>query len=230
MSQDIVQQIALIPLFDGLAKTHVEALLAIVVERRFGQGEMIFFEGDEGTGFYVIISGRVKIFKTSPDGKEQIIHIFGSYEPFAEAPIFAGRQFPANAQALEPTYALFFPRHGFVELIKNDPSLAMNMLAVLSGRLRKLTVMVEELSLKEAPARVASYLLYLSDKENAADQLTLDIGKGQLASLIGTSAETLSRIFQKMTQKRLITIDGPRIAILKRQTLQQLADSETRLI
>ena len=135
----ISENIAAIPLFEGLSHKQYDELAAIAVEHSYKRGETIFSEGDEGIGFYVLISGKVKIFKLSSEGKEQILHVFGPGEPFGEAPVFAGQQFPAYAETLEKSRIFFFPRDAFIVLIKEDPSLALNMLAILSRRLRKFT-------------------------------------------------------------------------------------------
>jgi CRP-like cAMP-binding protein len=102
---------------------------------------------------------------TSAEGKEQILHIYGPGHPIGEVPVFSGSRFPANAMAIEKSRMLFFPRRDFVDLISAHPSLALNMLAVLSLRLRQFTVQIENLSLKEVPARLASYLIFLSEKQ-----------------------------------------------------------------
>ena len=189
-----IDQIGEIPLFSGLSEEQLQELAMIVLEQAFRRGQTIFLEGDEGSGFYVVNTGKVKIFKLSPDGKEQILHIFGPGEPFAEVPVFAGQRFPANAEALEDSRLFFFPRAGFLDLIQRHPSLALNMLAVLSRRLRQLAGLVEDLSLKEVPARLAAYILYQSDRQQGVPEFELEIAKGQLASLLGTIPETLSRI------------------------------------
>jgi CRP-like cAMP-binding protein len=224
-----ISQIAAIPLFSGLAEEQVQELAAIVLEQTFGRGQTIFMEGDEGSGFYVVKTGKVKIFKLSPDGKEQILHIFGPGEPFAEVPVFAGQRFPANAEALEESRLFFFPRAGFLDLIRRHPSLALNMLAVLSRRLRQLAGLVEDLSLKEVPARLAAYILYQSERQQGVPEFELDIAKGQLASLLGTIPETLSRILAKMVKEGFIESTGPRIKILDKAGLQELAAGVRRL-
>jgi len=227
---DIVKQISAIPLFQGLAAEHYKHLSSIVVEKHCRRGQVIFSEGDEGDGFYVVASGRVKVFKLSHEGKEQILHILGSGEPFGEVPVFAGEHFPAHAEALEETRVLFFPRLAFVELIKKNPSLALNMLAMLSRRLRRFSSLIEDLSLKEVPGRLSAYLLYLSETKSQSINLTLDISKAQLASLLGTIPETLSRILARMSSEELIESDGQRsIKIVDRQGLEELASGERRL-
>ncbi|OQX21299.1 MAG: transcriptional regulator [Desulfobacteraceae bacterium IS3] len=210
------------PLFNGLPDDQIREIVRIAVERCFKKNEMIFSEGDEGNGFYIVAEGRVKIFKVSTEGKEQIFHIFDAGEPFGEVPVFSGQSFPANAQALAESRLLFFPRTAFVSLITGNPSLALNMLAVLAMRLRQFTVQIEHLSLKEVPGRVAAYLLYLAD-EQQTDHLTLRISKGQLASLLGTIPETLSRTFSKMTDLNLIEVNGPGIRLINREEIEELA-------
>jgi len=207
-------------LFDGLPADQVEALAEIAVIKNYEKGQNIFFEGDLGIGFYVVGRGKVKISKISFAGKEHILHIFGGGEPFGEVPVFNGSPFPATAEALMKTNTLFFPRDKFVLLVEANPSLALNMLAVLSFRLRKFATQIENLSLKEVPARLASYLIYLSEEQGNDKFVELDISKGQLASLLGTIPETLSRIFSKMNDEGLIQVNGKRIALLDPEGLQ----------
>lgn len=195
-------------LFSGLPAEQLDKVTAIAQERSFGRGESIFFEGDPGEGFYMVAEGQVKIFKMSLDGKEQILHIFGPGEPFGEVPVFHGQPFPANALSLSKTRLLFFPRRQFVELVTANPSLALNLLAMLSLRLRRFAAQIESLSLKEVPGRLAAYLVYLAEEQGSTKQVTLDIPKGQLASLLGTIPETLSRIFARMTEEGLIRVEG----------------------
>ena len=226
---NIVKQIAAIPMFEGLSRKQYDELARIAEDRSYKRGQIIFSEGDEGKGFYVLIAGKVKVFKLSPEGKEQILHLLGPGEPFGEAAVFAGQPFPAHAETLEKSRAFFFPRGAFVELIKADPSLALNMLAILSRRLRRFTLLVEDLSLKEVPGRLAAYLLYLSGEKAGSDELRLDIAKNQLASLLGTIPETLSRVLTRMTQQGLIHVDGSRIRIMDRRGLEELAQATRRL-
>ncbi len=223
------QYLGSLPLFEGLPEPELKALAGIVTEKAYDRGRLIFSEGDVGAGFYVVVRGRVKVFKVSADGKEQILHILGPGEPFGEVPVFAGREFPAHAEAMEASRLLFFPRNAFVGLIRDNPDLALNMLAVLARRLRRFATLVEDLSLKEVPGRLAAYLLYLSERREGAVDLELDIRKGQLASLLGTIPETLSRILNRMGKERVIETRGARIRLLDLERLQDLADGSMRL-
>jgi CRP-like cAMP-binding protein len=225
----VIDSIRQIPLFQGLPERQLAELARIVGERRCEQGEIIFSEGDEAKGFYVLLSGRIKIFKLSPEGKEQILHIIEPGEPFAEVAMFAGSSYPAHAEALKGSRVIFFPRGGFEALIKKDPDLAMNMLALLSQRLKYFSRLVEDLSLKEVPQRLAAYLLYLSGSKHNAMPVDLSISKGQLASLLGTIPETLSRILNKMAAQGLIDVKGRQMKLLKRDVLEALASGEKLL-
>jgi CRP-like cAMP-binding protein len=219
---DVIKLISGMPLFAGLSKTQYEALARIGVRRSCRKGERLFSEGDEGTGFYMVVTGRVKIFKVSVEGKEQILHLFGPGESFGEVSVFTGQGFPADAVTSVQTVLLFFPRAAFSALIQKDPTLALNMLAELSGRLRHFAGLIEDLSLKEVPGRLAKYLLYLSDGKGDGE-VALDVSKGQLASLLGTIPETLSRILARMHRQGVIRLRGSQIRILDRPGIEQIA-------
>jgi CRP/FNR family transcriptional regulator len=111
-----------------------------------------------------------------------------------------------------------------VALITANPSLALNMLAVMSIKLNQFAVQIENLSLKEMPARLASYLIFLADEQNKGQVVTLNISKGQLASILGTIPETLSRVFAKLSSQSLIRVDGKNITLLDRRGLEDLAE------
>lgn len=226
---ELVKHLGKIALFSGLAPADYDELAMIATDQEFRRGQTIFNQGDEGVGFYVILSGRVKIYKVSPDGKEQILHLPGPGETFAEVAVFTGSRYPAHAEAADKSRILFFPKSSFIGLICSNPSLALNMLAALSHRLKRFANMIEALSLKEVPGRLAAHLLYLSARHQDAAEVELDMAKVQLASLLGTIPETLSRILAKMSKQDLIRLNGPVVRILDRQGLTDLASGETRL-
>jgi CRP/FNR family transcriptional regulator len=222
--ENILNIISAIPLFNGLPDDQLNAIREIAVEKQFNKGQTIFSEGDQTKGFFVVVEGRVKIYKVSSEGKEQILHIFETGQSFGEVTVFTGRQLPANAQALAKTRLLFFPRRAFIDLISANPSLALNLLAIMSKKLRQFAAQIENLSLKEIPARLASYLIYLSEEQDTENAVTLNVSKGQLASLLGTIPETLSRIFAKLSGQNLIRVEGPKITLLDRQGIENLAE------
>ncbi len=222
--KNIIEVISAAPLFSGLNMDALQTVAAIALHKDYDKGQFIFSEGDSGNGFYIVAAGKVKIFKISAEGKEQILHIFGAGEPFGEVPVFTGRPFPANAQAISAGKMLFFPKSAFVTAIARNPSLALSMLGILSMRLREFTVQIENLSLKEVPGRLSSYLLYLSDEQKNPHSVRLGISKSQLASLLGTIPETLSRMLARMAASRLIRVQGNDIRLLNREELQNLSE------
>lgn len=218
--------LANIQLWRGLPEDQLEALAKIAIAKTYTKGEIIFVEGDDGCGFFVVRYGRVKVFKQSAEGKEQILQFFGDGEHFAEVPAFDGQCFPASAVAVEKTELVFFPRPSFLELLQQHPTLAITMLAVFARHLRRFAQLIEDLSLKEVPGRLAAYLLYLSERNGKGEDVELDMTKTQLAAFLGTIPETLSRVFAKLNQEGLISLDGSRINLLNRERLTRLAEGK----
>ena len=222
--ENILNIISAIPLFNGLPDDQLSAIRQIAVEKQYNKGQTIFSEEDETKGLFVVVDGRIKIYKVSSEGKEQILHIIEAGQSFGEVTVFTGQQMPANAQALIKSRLLVFPRSAFVGLVGANPSLALNLLAIMSKKLRQFAAQIENLSLKEIPARLASYLIYLAEEQDSKDAVTLNVSKGQLASLLGTIPETLSRIFAKLSGQNLIRVEGPRITLLDLQGIEDLAE------
>jgi len=210
--------------FGGLSEDHLKEISRVSLDRHFDKGAMIFFDGDEGNGFYLVITGIVKVYKISPEGKEQILHIVKEGETIGAVPVFSGKSFPANAQAISKSHLLFFSRTEFINLITNNPSLTMNILAVLSMRLREFTVQIENLSLKEIPGRLAAYLLYRAEEQGNEELVELNISKLQLANILGTGPESLSRALGNMKNRKLIEVDGSNIRLVDRGALETLAE------
>ncbi|HOK07439.1 MAG TPA: Crp/Fnr family transcriptional regulator [Syntrophales bacterium] len=210
-------------LFGGLAAEDLEQLEEIAVERHFLKGETVFLEGDEGRGFYLVAEGAVSVYKVSAEGKEQILRILREGETVGAVPVFLGGSFPANARALAKSRLLFFDRRDFIRLIGGKPNLALNLLAVLAARLREFTIQVENLALKEIPARLASYLVTLAEEQDNEDLVRLTISKAQIAGLLGATPESLSRALGAMKAKGLIREEGDAVRLLDLPRLRALA-------
>jgi CRP/FNR family transcriptional regulator len=220
---DILKEI---PLFHQIEDSILSNIASLLSKKVFRKGVGIFSEGSIADGFYIVVKGRVKVYKLSFDGKEQILHIVESRELLGAVSAFSGTPYPANAEAVEKTEALFFRRDDFFDLIRREPSIVMNMMANLSARLQHFTRMIENLSLKEVPGRLAAYMLYLCEKKGCSDIVEMDISKGQLASLLGTIPETLSRILKKMSDAGVIEVRGRMIRIIKKSVLRDILDGE----
>jgi len=208
-----------------LDAVEMAAMTAIAAFRKVKKGEIIFFEGDRAYGFYVLLEGLVRIYKSSPDGREYTLHRIGAGQMFAEAAIFRGKTFPANAVALEPSIIAYFSKDRFIDLITDSPQISMKMLSALSGFIRDFNRQVEDLSLKEISARLASFLL---KKITASPDNTvrLEMSKSELARSLGTISATLSRNLKKMRELGVIKVDGQMIVVLDSDRLQNIAEGE----
>jgi CRP/FNR family transcriptional regulator len=216
------EHVAAVDLFAGLSQHQAEALASIATLNSWGKGEVVFLAGQEASGFYAVARGRVRVFKTSPTGKEHILHVFGPGQAFGEVAVFSGINYPADAQVMEPSELLFFPRDRFRSLLGRDPDLAMSVIGLLSQRLRTFVRKIEELSLKEVPARLAAHLCLLA-AGGPGRTVQLDLPKGQLAAYLGTIPETLSRMLKKLAEEGIIEMEGSRVTILDPERLEELA-------
>ncbi len=224
MSLDLLKRC---PLFAGLKEEDLKRIRAIAITKKYGKKEVLFSEGEEAKGFFVILSGKVKLYKVSSEGKEQILHVVSAPDAFAEAALFLEGRYPAFAEALMDTQLLFFPKREFVQMIEKNPQLSINMIVSLSQYLRRFASLIEELSLREVSARIAKYLIDLSIKRSKEGrdpkEVELDLSKTQLASKLGTISETLSRTLAKMKAKGIIDVQKNKILILNRSVLDELA-------
>ena len=217
---DMAAAIGRAAFFQGLEPELIEQLASIAFFKKYRQGEIIFQEGDPGLGFHLVAEGRVKVFKSGPDGKEQILHLFGPGEPFGEVAIFLGRGYPAWAQALSATVTVFFPREALRRLISQNPDLAFGLMAILSQRLVRFAALVENITLREVPARLAAFLI---DLAQGRDRVELTLSKGQLASLLGTTPETISRALGRLKSAGLISEQKPYVTIIDSDRLSEAA-------
>ena len=223
------------PLFASLSDAQREALAEHCLTAPCARGKIFFMEGDEAAGLYILLEGKVKVFRAAPDGREAILHVFGPGEPFGEVAVFQGGKFPASAECVEAGRSLFLPRTHLLERIAGDPALALRMLGALSLRLRAFAAKVETLTLMETPQRLAAYLLLTNDermeqtggKTDAGFQL--DISKALLAGLLGTARETLSRCLTRLVEQGAISLDGRTVRILDRKFLEGLAQGTENL-
>ncbi len=206
---DVSKELARIALFSALPADELRKLAAIAMPREFSRRASVFSEGEAADGFYVGLSGQIRVFKSSPEGKEQTLHIFGPGHPVGEAAVFANEPYPANAEALDAVKTLFFPKDRFLALVRRNPEMVLVMLATLSKRLVHFARLVEDLALKEIPHRLAAYLLHLAKRQNV-ETIDLEMSKRHLASVLGTTPETLSRFLAKFARDGAIALSGTR--------------------
>jgi CRP/FNR family transcriptional regulator len=214
--------------FSGVDQHDLSLIEAIGQPSTVSKGTFLFFQDDPAERFYVILSGKIKIGKTSPDGKEQILLMAGPGDSFGEAALFAKRKYPADAEAVEPCELVSFTYEKFMALIRDHPSIAVNIIAGLSMRMHHLTRLIQRISLEDVSTRLAGYILGLLPAEKLRDEetVTLTEKKMVMASMLGTIPETLSRAFAKLSKLGVISIDGQKIQILDRARLEEIASGE----
>jgi len=223
-SRESLSVLKAVPVFSALDEGEIAALCSRCATRRYKAGEVILHSRQEADRFFVVLRGQVKVFKLSPRGDEQILHLYGPGGTFGQAAMWAGIRFPANAEAVRDTELLVVPRRTLRQAVEANPGLAMGMMAGLSAKLREFNQLIEDLSLKGVPARLARVLLAEAER-HGAPAFQLRQTKRQLAAQIGTVAETLSRALGKLKAAGMIDVDGSTIAIHDADKLQDLADN-----
>jgi CRP/FNR family transcriptional regulator, dissimilatory nitrate respiration regulator len=211
-------------LFSSFTEKELELLIPSAATKKVPKGIQIFSEGSDAAAFYLVVSGKVKIYKLSPDGKEYTLHIHGPGDPVAEAAIFDEMVYPASCMALENSILIRIARDSFLSLVKKHPELALKMMSSYSKRLRQFVAKIEELSLKDMKTRLANYLLENSTLENGRVVCQLKYSKKELSSLLGTIPETLSRALAFLKQKNLIIEEQNRIIIPDKKKLKIFAE------
>jgi len=223
--------------FSGLDDEELERLNGISRLKKFNRGDNIFFDTEPYNGFYFVVTGMVKIYKISKDGKEHILHIIGPFNTFAEVPLFENYgsiyendfRYPANAMAIEDgTDVVLVQGRQFLEFIESSSKVCMKIVSGFAKRLRHLNHHIEELTLKDVTKRVAGFII--TDFKNARKKspdaepfINLNISKNDLAAYLGTIPETLSRTFRKLEDDEIIHVDGKKIIIKDINKLKETA-------
>ena len=206
-----------VPIFSGLSEPEFAFLIPRLVQRRFHAGELIFAEGDACSGLYIVQSGNVRIFKSSAGGREQVLTIDGPGTSIAELPVFDGGKYPASSQAITDCNLLFFSRQDFQALCLQHPQVALKVLRVVGGRLRRLVGIIEELSFTTVRHRLIALLVRLAKSQGRHDgdavTVTLPMNNTELAAQIGTVRELVSRNMSRLQADGLITIDERNLSI-----------------
>jgi CRP/FNR family transcriptional regulator len=211
-----------VPLFAGLSESDLDDLMAIVRINEHPRGELLFSDGEEAAGFFIVLDGKVKVYKLSPEGKERILHVIQPGGTFAEAAIFGEGLYPAYAEPLQASKLLFLPKDAFLALLRDNSRVSINMIAGLSKFLRQFANQIEDLTFKDVPSRLARYLMDLS--RGTKQTVMLPISKSQLASNLGTVSETLSRTLRKLSEDDLISVSGKTVEIIDFDRLEELAE------
>lgn len=222
---DIISFLKTIPLTKGLTEDHLRILAKNALEKVYRAGQIIVAEDDRIRTFYIVIRGKVKMFKSSAEGKEQTLYLLGPGELFGMCATFSDSIFPANAIAMEESAILVLPGSVLETLGKDDPTILFNIVFVLSRMLKESMALVESLSLMEIPQRIASFLRFSTPRRecNEGDVMELEITQRELSKILGTTPETLSRVLKKMADENVLLVKGRNIRILDCEALEKIA-------
>ena len=221
--QDLLLLLRHMSLFESLDEKHLLELVARGVRKRLDKNQTVFFQAAAASGLYVVLTGRVKVFKSSPRGRRQTLMIMGPGDPIGEVAALSGGTYPAGAETLEASELLYIPRQAFLDVVAREPEVAMRLLAALSSRLRAFASLIEDLSLRDVSERLAAYLLALARQSPEEQAMRLDVTKAELAAAVGTVPETLSRAFQQLSRSGAVQTSGRTVEILDRALLERQA-------
>lgn len=219
------ERIARVPLFRGLSDAEIELLAQRTIEKRYRAGEMLFGEGQPCEGLFLILEGSVKIFKTSPSGREITLAVETAPSSVAEVPLFDGGPYPASVVALEDVVAGFIHTRDFQQVCRQYPEVALKMLAGTGRRLRQLVALIEGVTFGSVRQRLAALLLEFG-QEAGRESFPLPVTHQELASRLGTVREVVSRNLSRFQVEGLIRISGRQIRILDAAGLKREAETE----
>lgn len=219
------QELRKVSLFAPLSDEDLAHVAAVTVERRYDRGDIIILEGDRGGALYFVHSGLIKVFKSSPEGKEQVLRLIEPGRTFNDVPALDGGANPASAAALQPSVVYATGGAELRRLIVERPGVALATVQALAGALRHLVSLVENLSFRHVTARVARILL-----EQSAAQEDIQDGKPahrltqqEMAAMAGTAREMVGRALKELESEGAIRIQRGRITVVNRDRLRLLA-------
>ena len=214
-----------IPLLAELSQAEIDALAERALEKRFKPGDVLFHEGDPCYGIFLLGQGRVKIFKTSPSGREVMLAVESAPSSVAEVPLFDGGPYPATVSAVDDVVAYLLSNQDFRKFCLQRPEVALKVLAVVGGRLRQLVGLVEAVTFGSVRQRLARALLEFGQQAGGAS-FPLSETHQELASRLGTVREVISRNLSRFQAEGLIRLGKKQIRILNAAGLEREAETE----
>ena len=209
------------PYFSGLNSAELDSIQKFVFEKRAERGQILIFEGEPAEALYLVVSGVVKIFKTSSDGKEQILYLVRPGESFNEVPVFDEGPALSSAEAMGPVLLYGLRKNDLKGFFEGHPRAGMNMMQILSQRVQQLVSLVEDLSFKPVTKRVAKILL-----EHAGDGTgqSMKLTQQEMAAMAGTAREMVGRSLKVLEDEGTIRFDRHRIIITDKEALKEMAE------
>lgn len=219
-----LQALAGVSLFAELPAELLRRVVARTAVRRLAPGSHLFRKGDPAKGLYVVLEGRVEVYRADSDGREQVLHVEGPGRPVAELPLFDGGPYPASARAVGEVRVLFLPRDDFRWLYRHHPEVADAVIGELGRRLRRLVGLVEAVSLKDVRGRVAGWLVEEAGRRGGVRDgttFTLPVSQEALARTLATTRESVARALSALRKEGTLGGAGRRIEILDADALRR---------
>ena len=229
MPKDIVAELKGVSFFQDLSPEALELVLQRMVRRRLSSGTILFRKGEQARGVYLLAKGQVEIYRSTSDGREQVLHVENPVQSIAELPVFDGGPYPASGRTVKDSEVYFLSIDDFQRLYREHPEISDAVIRNLGQRLRDLVGVVERTSLRSVPERVAKSLLERAKKAGAAKDggtFTLQGTQSDLAHLLATSRESVARALGDLRKKGVISTDGRRVTIESLSKLVDLAQGE----
>ena len=207
-----------IPYFSALSPEAIGRISRETMERSFARGEVLFLEGEPCQGLYVVKTGRVRIFKSSPEGREQVLLTAGAGTTFNEVPVFDGGANPASASALEPATVYIIPEKTMLSLLAGCPA-AKSIIKLFAGRLRHLTSVVEDLSFRSVVSRLARLLLDLAVAQEGSSPVPR-LTQEEMATMVGSVRDVVGRALRTLEKSGAIKLEGQRLLVIDPEKLK----------
>lgn len=225
MNESAIAALCRLQLFAGLSEPTLEAVAHRTVIRGYPRDSVLFRQDEPCRGLHVVLSGVVRVYRANADGREQVLHVREAGQPIAEVPLLDGGTYPASARVMEDARLLFLGRDDFEWLYRNHPEVADGVIRELGRRLRGMAQLVEKISLRDVPARVAMTLIEHAERSGspAGGEFTLPRTQEELASELATTRESVARALSRMRREGLISQRGQRFGIADLAGLQRIA-------
>lgn len=215
-------------IFSGLSDDALDAVAGRTVVRSLARGRQLFRRGEPCQGLYVVVEGAVRVYRGNQEGREQTLHVQGPGQSIAEVPLFDGGPYPASARADQESRILYLPLGDFQWLYLNNSEIADAVIKELGRRLRRMVQLVEKISLRDVPSRVAMTLLEYAERHQAThDGVEFELPRTQeeLAAELATTRESVARALSGMRKAGTISQKGSRVRIVDIRQLESIAFS-----
>ncbi|WP_066632768.1 Crp/Fnr family transcriptional regulator [Desulfolucanica intricata] len=218
-----------VPIFKTLSYGELQKVNSLIQKKEYKKGNVLFMRGDQANHLYIVRYGRVKLYEASKDGRQQIVRILERGDFFGELSLFKDECHLLNAEALEDTGLCLLPREDLKNLIRQNPEMSLSIMQAMSKRLAYSEKFIGDLTLKNVEERLASWLMVMAEKEGVSTlqgiRISINLSRQEVANLLGTTIETVSRKLTKLQSEGIIAIEGQKnITILDKKRLVLITD------